>query len=115
MSTYVNSVLIKYSVAPQHKALLYSSVSEPTRLFYLNMSHRSVFKSTSSVPPSKSARELRVEKFDAIRPAVISALQASKNVDHPSLEIAPVSGPNAAESDEIFLSNLESLPASAPV
>ena len=79
------------------------------------MSHRSVFKSTSSGPPSKSARELRVEKFDAIRPAVISALQASKNVDHPSLEIAPVSGPNAAESDEIFLSNLESLPASAPV
>jgi transposase InsO family protein len=80
------------------------------------MSHpRSVFKSTSSAPPSKSARELRVEKFDADRTAVISALQASKNVDPPSLEIAPVPGPDAAGSDETFLSNLERLTASAPV
>ena len=80
------------------------------------MSHRSVFKSAPSAPPSKSARELRIEKFDADKvTAFNSALKAPKNVDHPSLEIAPVSGPNAAESDETFLSNLERLPASAPV
>jgi hypothetical protein len=79
------------------------------------MSHRSIFKTTSSAPPSKSARELRVEKFDADRTALISAFQASKNVDLLSLEIAPVLSPDAAASDETFLSNLERLPASAPV
>ena len=79
------------------------------------MSHRSVFKSASSAPPSKSARELRIEKFDADKTAFNSALQAAKKVDPSSLEIAPVPGPDSAISDEIFLSNLERLPASAPV
>jgi hypothetical protein len=79
------------------------------------MSHRSVFKSASSAPPSKSARELRIEKFDADKTAFNSALQAAKKVDPSSLEIAPVPGPDSAISDETFLSNLERLPASAPV
>jgi ribosomal protein L21E len=86
------------------------------------MSHpRSIFKSaTSSVLPTKNAREQRAEKFESIKPdlqriALLSAIKASKNVDPHSLEIAPVPGPNAAESNEISLSSLERLPAPATV
>lgn len=79
------------------------------------MSHRSIFKALSDVPPSKSAREARVEKFDLVKTVSHQATAASKNVDPTPLAIALIPRPNCAPTDEIFLSNLERLPAPAPV
>ena len=78
------------------------------------MSHRSIFKASSNAPPSKSAREARVEKYDQVKTVSHLALVASKNVDPTAPEIALFPGPNFASIDEPLLSNLERLPAFAP-